>query len=37
MGKSLFLRMLFVYLLIIIMAFTLVGGIFFQHSEESIP
>ncbi len=30
MGKSLFLRMLFVYLLIILMAFTLVGGIFFN-------
>lgn len=30
MGKSLFLRMLFVYLLIIVMAFMLVGGIFFS-------
>lgn len=30
MGKSLFSRMLFVYLLIIFMAFTLVGGIFFN-------
>ncbi|MGI5848912.1 MAG: ATP-binding protein [Christensenellales bacterium] len=30
MGKSLFLRMLFVYLLIIVMAFTLVGGIIFN-------
>lgn len=30
MGKSLFLRMLFVYLLIILIAFTLVGGIFFN-------
>ncbi|MDD5018287.1 MAG: HAMP domain-containing sensor histidine kinase [Eubacteriales bacterium] len=30
MGKSLFFRMLFVYLLIIVMALTLVGGIFFE-------
>ncbi len=30
MGKSLFLRMIFVYLLIIIVAFTLLGGIFFN-------
>ena len=30
MGKSLFGRMLFVYILVIVMAFTLVGGIFFE-------
>ena len=30
MGKSLFFRMLSVYILILIMAFTLVGGIFFE-------
>lgn len=30
MGKSLFARMLFVYILIIVMAFALVGGIFFE-------
>ncbi len=30
MGKSLFARMLFVYILVIVMAFTLVGGIFFE-------
>ena len=30
MGKSLFVRMLSVYILILIMAFTLVGGIFFE-------
>lgn len=29
MGKSLFLRMIFVYLLIIVVAFTLLGGLFF--------
>ncbi len=35
MGKSLFLRMLFVYLLIILIAFTLVGGIFFNTQKSN--
>ena len=30
MGKSLFARMLSVYILIIVVSFTLVGGIFFE-------
>lgn len=35
MGKSLFLRMMFVYLLIIVMAFMLLGGIFFSTLRSS--
>ncbi len=34
MKKSLFLRMLFVYLLIIVVAFTIVGGIFFSTMKS---
>ena len=35
MKRSLFLRMLFVYLLIIVMAFSIVGGIFFSTMRSN--
>ena len=34
MGRSLFLRMLFVYILIIVMSFTLLGGFFFESLKS---